>query len=406
MRRWRNVFLAVMVLLVLALGSMLYCLNSLDDEGVAALTPRTNHMTNVLIMGIDGGVLEGGEHMVGRSDVMILVSLDSKQNQGLMMSLPRDTLVRLDEYGDVKLNAAHVYGGVELTVATVEDIIDRPLHYFLKVDFTGFRAVVDAAGGIWLDVEKPMHYSDPYATPPLVIDLEPGWQHLDGDKAEQYVRYRDEMGDIGRVDQQKKAILALLHQLTDPLNAWRLPSVAHEVQKYVHTNMSAHDIISLALNYMHLHEPLQLETMPGWGSNDGAYWIADTEALETLLNSVSMPSSGQENSLFQEAWELPMFQQETEPSREDTRLIVLNGNGVAGAATEVAEWLADDEFCIVDIGDADRYDYLQSMIIYNDGAEAKAKLLAKTLPAADVVPAKQDNSDCDVVVIVGSAPGR
>ena len=403
MRRWRYVAVSVAVLLLFLIGSTLYCLNSLDDDGVMALTPRTDHMANVLILGIDGGVLEGGGHMVGRSDVMMLLSLDTEQHQGMMMSIPRDTLVTLEDYGASKLNAAHVFGGVELTIATIEDLIERPIHYFVKVDFAGFRAVVDAAGGFWLDVEKPMYYSDPYADPPLNIALEPGWQHLDGDKAEQYVRFRDEMGDIGRVDRQKKAMLAVLQHLCEPLQVWRLPLVSWEVQKYVHTNMSARDIFSLGMTYVQMNEPMHAGTLPGWGTEDGAYWIADENEIEMLFNSIfvrpAMPRSGFDLA----EWFMQANKTEEEPLHEDTKLIVLNGNGVAGAATEVADMLAEDAFCIVDIGDADRYDYPQSMIIYNGGAEAKAKLILQALPEAEVVLAEQDNADCDVIIIVGGS---
>ena len=126
--------------------------------------------------------------------------------------------------------------------------------YYVRTNFTGFASVIDALGGVTLDVEERMVYR---ATD-TVIDLKPGVQHLDGDKALQYARFRaDGVGDFGswggeehgRVARQKKLLKAVIAQTTSIRNAWRLPKVISVVQEAVVTDLSSTDMLRLGMTF-------------------------------------------------------------------------------------------------------------------------------------------------------------
>src|SRR5690606_33450199 len=127
--------------------------------------------------------LEGG----ARTDTMILFSWDKQTGTIGALSIPRDTRVQIPgRRGYDRVNAAHAIGGPELAVRTVEQLTGVDVDYYVRLDFEGFQRIVDTLGGVVIDVERAMHYSD--SAQGLYIDLKPGIQLLDGAQALQYVR--------------------------------------------------------------------------------------------------------------------------------------------------------------------------------------------------------------------------
>ena len=162
-------------------------------------------------MGIDDGDSEAAESEPKRTDAMMLASFDPEGNEVALVSMPRDTMVQIPGHkGYDKINAAYAYGGVMLAKQTVANLLRVPIHYYVLVDWRAFKESIDLIGGVDLYVDKDMYYEDPYAD--LVIDIKHGYQHLNGELAGQYVRFRkDELGDIGRVQRQQKFMLSLIH---------------------------------------------------------------------------------------------------------------------------------------------------------------------------------------------------
>ena len=149
----------------------------------------------IMIMGVD----ERSDD-VGRSDTLMVATIDPVRKETSLLSIPRDTRVAIPKNGYDKINAAYAYGGERLTQATVEDFLGVRIDHYVIINTHAFQKIVDAIGGIDIDVEKRMYYEDPWDDDGgLIIDLRPGMQHMDGKTAVTYVRYRDEEGDIGRV---------------------------------------------------------------------------------------------------------------------------------------------------------------------------------------------------------------
>ena len=393
-------FFALIYLLLSGLVTIYY-LTQIADDGIMPKAIQDGERQNLLIIGTDRGDLGGGQHMIGRSDVMMLYSYDPDSNTALLVSLPRDTLVDLVNIGQQKLNAANVFGGTGLTLSTIEHLIGQPIHHYLKVDLDAFGAIIEAAGGVYLEVEQDMQYSDPYADPPLLIDLQQGYQWLNGEKAEQYVRYRDELGDIGRVERQKKITLYLVQKMIQPWYYWRFPFIAKETAAYAQSNLNIGAIGSYAWQFITLAEPITKEVLPGEGSYDGAYWLPDYQMISELFVS-SVDTGNKRESLFNFQFDLSKIVPKNDlPSKEEISIIVLNGNGGPGTATRAGELFKQEGYKVVDIGDADDYSYLKSVIIFNVDAEDKARVMLSSLPGAELREADYENPYADLEVIIG-----
>lgn len=235
---------------------------------------------NIMVLGVDR---RSGD--TGRSDTLFVTMLDTSRNQAALLSVPRDTLVSIPGHGWDKVNHAYAYGGHDLSRKTLENFLGIQINNYVLVDFQGFIKLVDAIGGVDIDVEKPMQYADPYdGENGLVINLQPGRQHMDGTTAIQYVRYRDEEGDIGRVDRQQKFMKAVFAKLRSTSLLTRAPEIARTLYQSIETDLSVTDLASLLVTFAkNVSGTSQLETAMVQGSpaylDDISYWIPNMMAL-------------------------------------------------------------------------------------------------------------------------------
>jgi cell envelope-related function transcriptional attenuator common domain len=233
------------------------------------------HKVNVLVLGVDE---RSGD--TGRSDTMFAVTVDTNSHEAALLSVPRDTRVKIPGHGWDKINHAYAFGREKLSQQAAEGLLGIPFDYYAVINFAAFEKIVDAVGGVDIDVEKRMYYRDPYDD--LVIDLKAGPQHMDGRTAIQYVRYRDEGGDIGRIQRQQKFIKAMLARVTSPSIIVRIPAIIREISGAVRTNMSVSEMLSMAklLNDAQ-NKGLRTDMVPGRPAyiDDISYWLPDIVAL-------------------------------------------------------------------------------------------------------------------------------
>ncbi|WP_333871661.1 LCP family protein [Desulforamulus putei] len=242
---------------------------------------------NFLLMGIDA---REGETKT-RTDSLILVSVDKEHNRIAMISIPRDTRVNIPGHGFDKINSANVYGGPELVMETVSDLTGVKIDHYLMTNVRGFRDIVDALGGVTIDVEKRMYHYDPYDEPDLQkIDLYPGVQRLDGNKALQYVRFRsDALGDVSRTERQQKFLKALAKEMMQPSTITKLPKLVPTINKYLETNLGLTQMITLARAAQNLSNvEIVTQTMPGkfLNMNGVSYWSVDPEQARMVAESL------------------------------------------------------------------------------------------------------------------------
>lgn len=239
-----------------------------------------------------------------RTDTMMLVRVNASKQRVAVVSIPRDSKVYISgNRGIDKINAAHALGGPELAVQTVQDSFGIPIDNYLVVNLRGVREMVDALGGMDVFVEKPMHYTD--NTAKLYINFEPGMQHLDGTKAEAFLRFRhDQLGDIGRIRRQQQFIMALTKKLREPSVVFKIPELVKITGQYVETDLSANDLLTLAFFGKDLNmNSVRTATLPGHpGGVKVSYWVIDPEPAQMILDRLVLDNpqvsySGASNSI-------------------------------------------------------------------------------------------------------------
>ena len=240
------------------------------------VTPQNK--INIMVMGVD----ERSDD-VGRSDTLFVVTVDTKTKEVAMLSIPRDTRVKIPGKSWDKINHAYAFGGEKLSQQAVESLLGIKIDHHIEINIAGFKKIIDAIGGVTIDVEKRMYYNDPYDdNGGLVIDLRPGVQHMDGSTAIQYVRYRDEEGDIGRVERQQKFLKAVLNEVASPSMIIKIPAIIKEVSNIVKSDMSTSEMLNLAkiLNDAS-KKGLKTDMVPGKPAyiDDISYWLPDLMAL-------------------------------------------------------------------------------------------------------------------------------
>ena len=241
-----------------------------DPEGNDVEIVRDNEKINVLILGKDRWAFN--------TDVMIIASFNVTDGQISMMQIPRDTYIDVGR-GNKKANSllasfynealrqkaadpmAYAIKGME---ETFEKVFCITIDYYALMDLNGFVNIVDAMGGVEVDVPFNMKYSDPIQG--LNINLKKGLQTLNGDQAEQFIRFRADYveGDIGRVDAQKIFISACISKLKSSFNVTTISNIVKEVVEYVETDFPVLDIVHYAKSALSVDlNNMVMLTLPG-----------------------------------------------------------------------------------------------------------------------------------------------
>ena len=192
---------------------------------------------NTMLMGLD----KGGT----RTDVMILGQLNLADGQINMLQIPRDTYVKDNGRYDRKINSAYGLNKEKTVFKEVKQITGITVDKYVVVNTEGFRDLIDTIGGVDFYVPQDMNYEDPYQD--LYIHLKKGWQHLDGDKAEQLVRFRSyPEGDIARMRVQSDFIQATIDELFSLVNVFKINDLVEDVSKFIDTNFTANEMLTYA----------------------------------------------------------------------------------------------------------------------------------------------------------------
>jgi LCP family protein required for cell wall assembly len=372
-------YIALIIFLVI-LGVVIPFLWNEELSQISSSGPFKENKVNILAVGYDSNV-----NGPSRADTIILISLDVETNEAGLIFLPRDTYINSNKRNFTKLNSSHVYGGIELTQKTVEEMLKIDIDYYLETDFRGFEKIIDRLGGVNINVSHNLNYVDKAGG--LYIDIPAGQQNLNGEEALEYVRYRDRRGDIGRIESQQKFIDAVLARVLSPAIVTKVPGVIKEVNDAVNTNIPLQDI-SPFLNTAKEINLSQLESkmLPGRPEyiNGISYWIPDFEETEIMVDSLVRNKSYIKNKEYQ--------------------LNILNGVGESGAASKTANLLEKYGFKIDNIGNADKYDYQSSVIEYYSKDDEKiASQIADLLGGKiEYVEDAEEDFDKNIKVIVGA----
>ncbi|MBW4623280.1 MAG: LCP family protein [Cyanosarcina radialis HA8281-LM2] len=368
-----------------------------ENENQDLLQYRLAHPVNILVMGIDrvpDAAENSPEIFNGNSDTMLLLRLDPKNRSVKMLSIPRDTRVVFPKLTLAKINQANVEGGPVLAARVVSHILNRvSVDRYVRVSTGAFRELVNQVGGIDVFVPQRMKYVD--NTQKLNIDLQPGWQTLNGDQAEQFARFRrDENGDIGRVQRQQILLKALREKLQTPAVLPQVPQLVRVMQQYVDTNLSLPEtlaVVSFGLNL----EPkdFQMVMLPGrFSSPDeykASYWIMNRRARDRIAQEYFQQKPLRASSLIQ-------------PSRSELQIALQNASGEPQLPELVNRDLRKKGFENVYIVKDWPEKRQQTEIIVEQGDSKAAIALSQSLGLGKVESASTGDIGSDLTIRLGT----
>ena len=253
---------------------------------------KLNKRINILLLGIDDGDSDAAPDEPKRTDAMMLASFDPGDNNG---SVPAADWLQFawpsSHRRKHRLHSAYPNQPGPESAPWCHAAAKAAQPYYVLVDWRAFLDVIDLIGGVDLYVEKDMYYEDPYAD--LFIDIKHGYQHLDGKRAGEYVRFRkDELGDIGRVQRQQKFMKAAAAQIFNIDTVTKIPALFSTVDRHVETDMNTLTMIKAA-NSFKLFGDEKVKSGMLYGNFDDtegiSYWATSREEVQKSLDEIGIP---------------------------------------------------------------------------------------------------------------------
>lgn len=232
-------------------------------------------------------LIVGKDEVSQLADVIMLASFDKKSKEICVLQIPRDTYA---EYGSsyFKINGALKALGEEGTCDFFENSMGISIDGYISLELEGFRALVDSIGGVEMEVERALKYSDPEQG--LYIDLPAGKQTLSGEQAEMLVRYRSgyARGDLDRLDTQKRFLAALFLSLKEKITPFNVYSIATAAIPYLKTDISASSLVSIGLKVISAsNEKVKFATLPGEDAvseiSGASFYVVSAPSVSKLL---------------------------------------------------------------------------------------------------------------------------
>lgn len=241
----------------------------------------TSSPVNILFLGSDK---RPGEN--SRADTILLMRVNGQSKTISQLSIPRDTLVDIPGYGEDKINSAYAWGGPALTIETVEGLTGLPIHHYVELDFSGFPSIVDALGGVDIDVPKAIDSQYPQDLEWTDVHFDAGPQHMTGEEALVYVRVRYSDDDFQRMGRQQQFMEALQKKVSSPSSLAKMPLMAPDIVANMTTDISTNDLIKLG--WVKFRTPAERNrkfVMVGYGEDIGgiSYVVLDEDANQTIL---------------------------------------------------------------------------------------------------------------------------
>ena len=370
-----------------SLGMFSEVLSSVFSHGSSERVFQGKDRLNILCLGIDYNRDEKGMGYTAgaRSDTIFVVSINPEGTILNVLSIPRDIQVYIsDAFGYDKINSAYSVGGIDLAKEVVSNLLQIPIHKYIIIKVAGAAKMVDAVGGLQIDVEKDMDYDDNWGQ--LHIHLRAGNQLLHGEQAVGYARFRmDEESDRGRIRRQQQTMQALVQRLKDPMVILRLQSIIKAIKENVITDLSVMDMLDLAYLYKDFdRQRMRTGTLVG-------------DDAEVNGVSVIIPYEPENRKIVAE-----LFSNINNIERSDVRIEVLNGSGNAKLADAVAETLRQEGFKVSQ-ADADREDYQVTRVIDHLGSVSVRSVVESAVRGCqyETYEISGEKRDFDITVIVG-----
>lgn len=337
---------------------------------ISQLKGEGSGRVNILLLGI-GGPGHDGPNL---SDTMMVMSIDPKTKDVAMLSIPRDMYVRIPGFGTGKINGANSDGGPMLAEKVVSTVIGVPIHYYIQVDFSGFKQAVDAVGGVDINVTKtlsdylyPCDDTGPYKFKYCPIYFKAGMHHFNGTQALEFARSRETTSDFDRAARQQQVLVAVrkkaldLSTLTNPI---KLGALIDALGSHVKTDMQLSDIKKLAEIAKDV-DPSKI-TQKVLSTAPDSVLVENGPYVPSGFGYVEVPAAGTFNYTAIKDLVKSLFVDHY-ITGENALIQIQNGSGVAGLATTVSNSLKSAHYNVGVPVNADQ-EYTKTVIYdYTDG---------------------------------------
>jgi LCP family protein required for cell wall assembly len=417
----------LVVLVLVAVGALAGGVKLYFDYSVAAVRPTSEEVKeavkdlDVLVPGrpavaiVIGYDKRPGESSAGRSDTVMLLRADPEKEALTMLSFPRDLVV---EHAGCeghppwsgRINEAYAYCGPRGTLTTVKKLTGVPINYMITVNFRAFTNIVDKLDGVYMDVDR-RYFNDnsgasvggTYAK----IDLKPGYQHLNGRQALDFVRYRHTDSDLYRVVRQQEFVKALKQRISSAWDIFQLPGIVKTVTENIEVGKGGGKELSSGevLKYANLaytlpagnFQQVPLEGVSGYFELE----IAESSLDDAVRRFMNPDVSASEKAINVATGKKPKAENTPPPSQ--VGIEVLNGSGVAGAADEATVLLGRIGYDAENGGNAENFDYFRTVVQYEPEipkAKAAAQAVADLFGDAEVQAAPPDKPLVTMVRVI------
>lgn len=363
---------------------------------------------NILLLGVGGPGHEGPN----LTDTMMIASIKPDTHEVALLSIPRDLYVNIPGIGYSKINAAHAYGeeyserlattGVKLAQEVISNVTGLPIHYYVRMDFKGFEKIIDALGGV--DIDVPCNFYD-YLHHNMFYK---GVEHMDGERALWYVRVRyvegSEGGDFARARRQQQVLLEIKKKVLSIYTILDIPKINELfdiVGDHLRTNFEVWEMKRF-YDMSKEVDPNKVTTKVLDTETDGLL-IPDTVILGGMKAYVLKPKAGdfsEIQNLAQNIFDLDKIKQ------ENASIEIQNGTKISGLAYDAKLTLEKLDYNVIRIANAQRQDY-EKTVIYDFSGGNKSytiKALKDKFEAnvSQVPLSEEDREDrADIVVILG-----
>ncbi len=379
--------------------------------------------TNFLLLGTGGEKHDGGN----LTDSIIVASLDIDKQIVTMLSIPRDYYIKDDIVGNSKINEVYYYAkkhyddnsekGVEHLKTKIEQLMGIDIHYWIKIDFKGFTEMIDAIGGIDVDVKEDIF--DPYYPKDGTYEYEPfsiqkGYQHLNGETALKYARSRKTTSDFDRADRQQQILYAVKDQALKTnviFSRQKVENILQVLKNNLETNITIKEILTLGSLTEKLTPDSIIHKLLHDNDLDCGGFLYTPERKYYNDQYVLLPAGGQKFV----HWYADLIFNHPQLSVESPTLHLLNGTKVVGVAGETKQILQRYCFDVVRFGNARNQEIKQTTYYYRQNFNEKGDpvesrpnealdFLQKLIPGKESTDIPEEYSDykADIIIEMGT----
>ncbi len=362
--------------------------------GSGQLKGEAQDRINVLLLGI-GGAGHDGPNL---TDTIMVASIKPSTNQVAFLSVPRDLYVSIPGHGKAKINAADAYGeedkpgnGINLSTQTVQNVLNLPIHYTVRVDFSGFAKIIDDIGGVDVNVENDLY--DPYY-PDGTYYITKGMHHMSGAEALKYARSRETTSDFDRAKRQQQILMAVRDKLTSTstlLNPVKMNDILNVLGDHIKTNMQIweakrlFDMFQKTDKTKIINKVLDNSTNgPLVSANNGTYILLPKTGNYDEIQNIA-------KNIFTDSG----------LNDEAAKIQILNATGVSGEAKKTGDSISGMGMQINDLSNADELNSATEIIDHTNGAKPKTIDFLEKKFCIKSTQAPDPTGLYDITIVVG-----